>query len=324
MRKPYVILIGSASGIGKSTVSLELAKNLGIKHIIETDFIREIVRGIIGPEYAPALHKSSFNAYTTIKSQKNFSSMDDLIIEGFNEHSSFVIPAVEKVIQRAVADHDDILIEGVHLVPGLLNLDKFKDDADVYFFILMADEEAHKERFVKRAMQIRRGGKQLDYFRENRVIHDYLVNEGEINNLPIINNPNVEKTVEKMLSIINEVCRTILLQNSVEDLGDVIDIVISKNGGRIDDVKYPVPGFSEPLTRKVNISDSTQAKKFIKGLKENPDKQEGFKRLYDLSNNIRLNKICAPNEYSLDKIIKELGEKGYLYKEQPKFSEFEN
>ena len=67
MRKPYVILIGSASGIGKSTIASELAKELGIKHLIETDFIRAIVRGIIGPDYAPALHKSSFDAYTTLR-----------------------------------------------------------------------------------------------------------------------------------------------------------------------------------------------------------------------------------------------------------------
>ena len=35
MRKPYVILIGSASGIGKSTIAAELAKQLNIKHLIE-------------------------------------------------------------------------------------------------------------------------------------------------------------------------------------------------------------------------------------------------------------------------------------------------
>ena len=38
MRKPYVILIGSASGIGKSTIAAELAKQLNIKHLIESDF----------------------------------------------------------------------------------------------------------------------------------------------------------------------------------------------------------------------------------------------------------------------------------------------
>ena len=53
MRQPYVILIGSASGIGKSTIAAELAKQLNIKHLIESDFIRAVVRGIIVKEYAP-------------------------------------------------------------------------------------------------------------------------------------------------------------------------------------------------------------------------------------------------------------------------------
>ena len=66
MRRPYVILIGSASGIGKSTIAAELAKKLNIKHLVESDFIREVVRGIIGSEYAPALHSSSYNAYKTL------------------------------------------------------------------------------------------------------------------------------------------------------------------------------------------------------------------------------------------------------------------
>ena len=110
MKKPYVILIGSASGIGKSTVAAELAKTLGIKHLIESDFIREVVRGIIGKEYAPALHKSSFDAYTTLRNQKNYKTREELINAGFVEHSSFVLPAIEKVIDRAIKDHDDIII----------------------------------------------------------------------------------------------------------------------------------------------------------------------------------------------------------------------
>ena len=139
MKKPYVILIGSASGIGKSTIASELAKILGIKHLIESDFIREIVRGVIGPEFAPALHKSSFDAYVTIRDKERYKTNAALINAGFQEHASFVIPAIEKVIKRAVDDFDDVVIEGVHLVPGFVNIDQFKDDADIHFFVLNAD-----------------------------------------------------------------------------------------------------------------------------------------------------------------------------------------
>ena len=98
--KPYVILIGSASGVGKSTIAAEISKKLNIKYLIETDFIREIVRGVIGSDYAPALHKSSYDAYTTLRDTFNFESETKLIEAGFEEHASFVIPAIEKVIPK--------------------------------------------------------------------------------------------------------------------------------------------------------------------------------------------------------------------------------
>ena len=44
---------------------------------------------------------------------------------------------------------DDVVIEGVHLVPEFLDIEKFKRDASIHFFILTANKEVHKERFVK-------------------------------------------------------------------------------------------------------------------------------------------------------------------------------
>ena len=88
------------------SASLELAKELGIKHLIETDFIRAIVRGIIGPDDPPSLHKSSFDAYTTLRDKDRFNGdTDALIIQVLRDYASFVIPAIERVIRRAVDDY---------------------------------------------------------------------------------------------------------------------------------------------------------------------------------------------------------------------------
>lgn len=315
MRKPYVILIGSASGIGKSTIAAELAKTLGITHTIESDFIREIVRGIIGPEYAPALHKSSFDAYVTIRDKQRFEgNMEGLISAGFEEHSSFVIPAIEKVITRAVNDADDVVIEGVHLVPGLLDIEKFKKDASIHFFVLTTDEEIHKERFVKRAMAIKRGGKHLEYFKENRIINNYLVKQAVEHDVPVINNLEIDNTLKRMLSIIKQICKNLLFQNSVDDLGELTNIIINKYGGRLVDVTYYLPGFGEPLKRSVNVYDPVEAERFINRLNSNPKRKKDLENLYHLSDNVHSHKICAPDKDTLDQMIKELDEKGFLYK----------
>ncbi|MCL2156620.1 MAG: hypothetical protein FWH54_01205 [Methanobrevibacter sp.] len=316
MKKPYVILVGSASGIGKSTVAAELAKRLGIKHLIETDFIREVVRGVIGSEYAPALHKSSFNAYKSLRNQTNFDDKEELINAGFVEHASFVIPAIEKVIGRAIADYDDIIIEGVHLIPGLINMEKFKDHASIYFFVLSSDRESHKERFVKRAMQIHRGGKQLEYFKENRTIHNFLIKRADENGVKVVETESIEGTTENMITSIAGTCKTVLLKNSVDELADVVDIIINKHGGTIEDVTYLVPGFKEPLKRKVHATDSKKTEKFIESLQKKPNVRKDFEYLYNISNNVRGNKICASSKKALDEIIKDLDVKGFVYKEK--------
>lgn len=314
MRKPYVILIGSASGIGKSTIAAELAKQLNIKHLIESDFIRAVVRGIIGKEYAPALHSSSYDAYKHLRNKNRYEDYADLVSAGFDEHASYVIPALEKIIQRAITDYDDIVIEGVHLVPGLIDIEQFKEYANIYFFVLSSDEESHKERFVKRAIQIQRGGKQLDFFKENRIIHDHLLRQAEKNDVDIIKAETIEKTLDKILSIINKACSTIKLTNSVEELEDVINIIIKENNGSLEKVTYNIPGFREPLVRNINVSDVNSAEKFIRNINENEDKKEYLNKLYDLSD-YRNTTICASNQEKLDKIITELKDKGYVLNE---------
>ena len=314
MRKPYVILIGSASGIGKSTIAAELAKTLNIKHLIESDFIRAVVRGIIGKEYAPALHSSSYDAYKHLRNKNRYESYEELVSAGFDEHASSVIPALEKIIQRAITDYDDIIIEGVHLVPGLINIEQFKEFANIYFFVLSSDEESHKERFVKRAVQIHRGGKQLDFFRENRIIHDHLVKQAQSYDANIIKAEAIDKTLDKILAIINKSCTTINLTNTVDELADIIDIIIIKNNGSLEKVVYNIKGFKEPLTRNVNVSDIESAEKFMAKLTEDENKKEYLEELYKLSE-YRTTTICASNPEKLDAIIKELTEKGYVINE---------
>lgn len=295
MRKPYVILIGSASGIGKSTIAAELAKKLNIKHLIESDFIRAVVRGIIGKEYAPALHSSSYDAYKHLRNKNRYEDYNDLVSAGFDEHASYVIPALEKIIQRAITDYDDIIIEGVHLIPGLIDIEQFKDYANIYFFVLSSDEESHKERFVKRAVQIHRGGKQLDFFKENRIIHDHLLKQAEKNDVSIIKTETIEKSLDNILSIINKACTTIKLINNVDELEDVINIIINENNGSLEKVTYNIPGFKEPLVRNITVSDVDSANKFIRNITENEDKKEYLNKLYDLSN-YRDTLICASNQ----------------------------
>ena len=314
--KPYVILIGSASGIGKSTIASEISNKLGIKYLIESDFIREIVRGIIGKDYAPALHSSSYNAYSTLRDKSNYDDKNKLIEAGFEEHASFVIPAIENVIKRSIKDNDSIVIEGVHLIPGLIDVEQFADDANVAFFILTINREEHQKRFIKRAIEIKRGGKQLDYFEENRVINDDLIKKANKLNVPVINNSDMNKAVTKIMQYINEVHKEVFLKHTVEQI-DLERKIITKYSGRITDISYYIPEFKEPLKRTIsNYDDDENTKKFLYQIHNDPKDKQSLETLYNLSNNVHSHTICAPDEDKLNKIINELKENGLLYDEK--------
>jgi 2-phosphoglycerate kinase len=53
--QPLIILVGGATGVGKSTVATQLAARLGITRVISTDAIREVLRAAVSQELIPAL-----------------------------------------------------------------------------------------------------------------------------------------------------------------------------------------------------------------------------------------------------------------------------
>ena len=59
---PLVLLVGGATGTGKSTVATEVAYRLGITRVTSTDFVRQTMRAFFSHEFMPAIHYSSFEA----------------------------------------------------------------------------------------------------------------------------------------------------------------------------------------------------------------------------------------------------------------------
>ena len=72
------------------------------------------------------------------------------------------------------------------------------------------------------------------------------------------------------------------------------------------------------MKRNVNVFDPVEAKRFITHLKGNPKRKKDLENLYSLSDNEHSHKICAPDKESLDNMIKELDEVGFLLKNHDK------
>ena len=203
-KKPLIILIGGASGVGTSSMAFELASRLRLKNLISTDMIREVMRKIVSKDLSPVIHKSSFDAYESIRTP---SIRIDSVIEGFISHVDVVNVGIEAIIERSVKEGISTIIEGVHIVPGFIRADLLENNNIIMFTLTVDEEEAHKQRFYSRCRQpwVKRS---LERYMENfgtiRKTQRFLVEQAKIHDTRIINNVDINETIDIMVEDILE------------------------------------------------------------------------------------------------------------------------
>ena len=193
MTKPIILLIGGATGTGKSTVATEVAYRLGINRVTSTDIVRQTLRAFFAEEYMPSIHRSSFDA-----------GPGDKLVDGFLEQTTNVLIAVEASIERALQEGWSMVLEGVHLVPGMLAT--ARDDAVVVHCVLsIEDEEAHAGHFWIRdaaSHGLRPMAKYLDRLDDIRRLQDFIVERARETGVPVIENTGVEQTVNAVIELV--------------------------------------------------------------------------------------------------------------------------
>ena len=104
----------------------------------------------------------------------------------------------------------------------------------------------------------------------------------------------------------------------ITEMHDITDIkeeaeIILKHGCTLEDIEYYLPGFNEPLKRKVGLSDVGEMDRFLKKLDEDSTRMESLERLYTLSGGgIHSHTISGPDTKSLAKVENDLKSRGYL------------
>jgi 2-phosphoglycerate kinase len=187
---PILLLVGGATGTGKSSVATEVAHRLGITRVTSTDFIRETMRAFFSPRSMPSVHHSSFAG--------------DPPVEAFVSQTRKVVVGVEGAIERAMTEGWSMVLEGVHLVPGLVRAE-IQGALVVHTVLAIESERVHRTHFrVRDAVTggVRSMDKYLDRLEEIRRIQDYLVERAERFGVPVIESSNAERTVATVLELV--------------------------------------------------------------------------------------------------------------------------
>jgi 2-phosphoglycerate kinase len=205
--RPLVLLMGGATGTGKSSLATELAYRLGISRITSTDVVRQVMRAFFAPALMPALHYSSFEAGEAMRMPMPDPDQADRALYGFMQQAEQVAVGAAAVVDRAVQEGLSTVLEGVHMVPGLVDVPEHTSATVVQVLLAIEDEESHQAHFVSRGAAPGAGRgleRYLRHFGEIRRIQDYLVARAERVGVPVIDGTDGDQALRAVLDLILE------------------------------------------------------------------------------------------------------------------------
>ena len=198
---PIIVLVGGATGTGKSTIATEVAYRLGITRVTSTDFVRQTMRALFSPELMPTIHHSSFEAGLPLHSAEE--EEVDPLIHGFLDQSRHVLVGVKAAIDRALEEGWSMVLEGVHLVPGMLP--PIENALVVQCVIAIKSEETHAGHFWIRDLTsdgMRPLDKYLEKLSDIRYLQDYVLERARNDGVPVIDNREREKSIAAVMELV--------------------------------------------------------------------------------------------------------------------------
>ena len=198
---PIILLIGGATGTGKSTVATEVAYRLGITRVTSTDFVRQTMRAFFSEDFMPSIHYSSFEA-----GQARDEDDPDRVLHGFLDQTRNVLVGVRAAIERALEEGWSMVLEGVHLVPGMLPAE-IEGALVVEFVLAIEDVEAHASHFWIRdtaSEGIRPFERYLESLGDIRHIQAYILERARKAGVPVIENASIEAAIAAAMELVLE------------------------------------------------------------------------------------------------------------------------
>jgi 2-phosphoglycerate kinase len=202
---PIVILIGGATGVGKSTIATQLAARLGIVRVVATDAIREVMRALFSRELMPTLYTSSFDADSALREPPTRGT--DKVIVGFREQTAAVSVGLDALIDRAGLEGTSIIIEGAHVVPGFFDLETRKDSMlAVPVVVTVDDDDMHRSHFAARSIDAgaRPAARYSAGFENIRRVQRYIKSQALSHSVAVIRNYNLDQALAAVIDLVVE------------------------------------------------------------------------------------------------------------------------
>lgn len=203
--KPLFILIGGASGVGKTSLAVSLASLLDIPRVVATDDIRQIMRLTLAPELMPFIHTSSYTAWKM--AQTDGATDLDPVIAAFREQAKVVSVGVGAILTRCIEEGTSVIIDGVHLLPDYIDFKAYRKVAFIVPMCLaLEDQGRYGERFAKREATApsRPSYRYIHHLDEIMKIQEYLVEQSAQYEIPVVDADTIAEATSQAAMLVVE------------------------------------------------------------------------------------------------------------------------
>ncbi len=194
-RKWQVLLIGGASGTGKTSVSYCLAQYFRVG-ITEFDDFQVILEKMTTPEQQPALH------YWRTHPEAIYLPAERIVENGIAIGEAMQ-PALSAVIANHLASHSPVVLEGDFILPSLAIQPAFDDEPNngrvQAVFLVEPDEEQLLHNYTNREPE---SGEQRKRAQVSWLFGQWLLREAQHANVPIVLARPWETAFERILTAI--------------------------------------------------------------------------------------------------------------------------
>ena len=182
---PLVLLLSGTTGVGKSTLATMAAHRLGVTRVIATDVIRQVLRASFARDFMPSVHSSAF----------------EVGMEGYLEQAEAVGRGVAAIVERACDEGTPIVVEGVHVSPGMLAPELAGRCLVVEAVLVVEDPELHRAHFEARGDR-RPAERYLARFEQIRELQAYLGGKATERGVAVIDNANIDEALARLMDLV--------------------------------------------------------------------------------------------------------------------------
>jgi 2-phosphoglycerate kinase len=194
----FVVLIGGGAAVGKSTLAWQIASVLGIRTVIATDVVRQVIR-----HERP--HDEALQAETWAVCKGGKEDDPDGVYRGLVAQSARLWPVLSAVCGYFLAKGMPTIIEGIHVLPTAELIELASMPRHIVFFV-DAKEDSLLLNYRYRAVSthMRSPDEGFDAISRRICLHHEIIGRARAAGLPVFSAENWSRLTDSAIVLIGE------------------------------------------------------------------------------------------------------------------------